>query len=82
MTMYNKYELANLIGTRALQISQGAPLKIKLSEKQLQEIKYNPIEIAKLELEKDVIPLKVVRELPEEVVEEEEVTEKELAKEI
>ena len=61
---YTKYERARLIGARALQLSMGAPARIKLSEKQLEELRYNPIEIAKREYEKGVIPMKVVRARP------------------
>jgi len=62
---YTKYERARMLGSRALQISMGAPFLVKLSEKELEEIKYDPLEIAKLELEKDVLPLSVRRPLPE-----------------
>ena len=56
-----KYEKARLIGARAFQISMGAPIKVKLDSKDLERIKYNPIEIAKMEFEKGVLPLKVKR---------------------
>ena len=58
---YTVYERARLIGARALQISQGAPLKVKLSEEELEKIGYNPIEIAKIELKEGVLPLEVRR---------------------
>ncbi len=58
-----KYERARLIGSRALQISMGAPFMIKLSKKELESMSYNPIEIAKKELENDKIPIEVVREV-------------------
>lgn len=58
---YSKYEKARMLGARALQISMGAPFMIKLSEKDLEGINYNPIEIAKLELAKGVLPLEVKR---------------------
>lgn len=61
---HTKYEIARMIGSRALQISMGAPFLIKLSEKDLEAIGYNPIEIAKRELEKDVMPITVKRPLP------------------
>ncbi|RMF06951.1 DNA-directed RNA polymerase subunit K [Candidatus Woesearchaeota archaeon] len=61
---YTKYEKARMIGSRALQISMGAPFMVKLSEKELERIKYNPIEIAKIEFEKGVIPLTVRRPMP------------------
>lgn len=63
---YTKYEKARLIGSRALQISMGAPFLIKLSKKDLTEIRYNPVEIAKLEYEKGIIPITVKRPLPSE----------------
>lgn len=59
-----KYERARIIGARALQISMGAPFLVKLSPEDLAKIKYNPIEIAKLELEKDLIPITVKRPVP------------------
>jgi len=63
---YTKYEKARLIGSRALQISMGAPFLIKLTPKQLKEIGYNPIEIAKLEFKAGVLPITVKRMLPHE----------------
>jgi len=63
---HTKYERARLIGSRALQISMGAPFLIKLSNKQLKEVGYNPVEIAKLEFEAGVLPITVKRMLPHE----------------
>ena len=60
-----KYEMARIIGARALQISSGAPFLIKLSEDDLKELKYNPIEIAKKEFDAGVIPIDVKRPMPE-----------------
>jgi DNA-directed RNA polymerase subunit K/omega len=61
---HTKYETARMIGSRALQISMGAPFLVSLSEKELERIGYNPIAIAKLELEKDVLPITVKRPMP------------------
>lgn len=61
MEELTKYERARLIGSRALQISQGAPILLKLTKKQLEEMKYNPIEIAKAEFKADVIPIAIKR---------------------
>jgi DNA-directed RNA polymerase subunit K len=63
---YTKYERARLIGSRALQISMGAPILIKLTPKQLEEVRFNPIEIAKLEFEEGVLPIGVKRLMPHE----------------
>ena len=65
ITEFTKYERARMIGSRALQISMGAPFLIKLSEKELEKVGYNPIKIAKLEFEKGVLPITVKRPLPE-----------------
>jgi len=62
---FTKYERARILGSRALQISMGAPYLIKISKEKLEEIKYNPLEIAKMEFEADVIPITVIRPLPE-----------------
>jgi DNA-directed RNA polymerase subunit K/omega len=62
---YTSFEKARLIGARALQLSMGAPFAVKLSDEQLREIKYNPIEIAKKEYEAGTIPIDVRRDMPD-----------------
>jgi len=64
MEKLTKYEKARMIGSRALQISMGAPFLVKLDEEKLAAIGYNPIEIAKIELEEGVLPISVKRPLP------------------
>lgn len=61
---YNKYERARIIGARALQIAMGAPLLLKLGEKGLEKIKFNPIEIAKKEYDKGILPITIKRPMP------------------
>lgn len=61
---YSKYEKARMIGSRALQLSMGAPFLVKLSEEELQKLRFNPIEIAKKEFDEGVIPITVKRPLP------------------
>ena len=61
---YTKYEKARLIGSRALQIAMGAPYLVKLSEKDLEAIGYNPIQIAMKEFEADALPMTVRRPQP------------------
>ena len=56
-----KYEKARIIGARSLQISMGAPIMVKLTPKRLEELKYDTLEIAKLEFEEGVIPIDVER---------------------
>lgn len=49
---YTRFERARIIGSRALQISRGAPIAIKTKVK-------DPIKIAELEFEKGVIPIDI-----------------------
>ncbi len=59
-----KYERARLIGARALQLAMGAPLLLNLKEEDLEKINYNPIEIAKMELAKNILPITIKRPMP------------------
>ena len=58
---YTKYEESRIIGSRALQLAQGAPFMIKLSDKDLEKIAYNPVEIAKMEFKEGLIPITTKR---------------------
>ncbi len=53
-----RFEAARLLGARALQISLGAPILVKV------EKEANPIEITKLEFKNKMIPITVKRRLP------------------
>ena len=64
ITNFTKYEKARIIGSRALQISLGAPILLKLEEDTLKNLNYNPLEIAKLEFEKGIVQITVKRPMP------------------
>jgi len=64
MMKYTKYEIARIIGARALQLATGAPLLLKLTEADLVKINYNTVEIAKMEFEKGILPITIKRPLP------------------
>ena len=59
-----KFERARIIGSRALQIAMGAPILVKMEKEDLEKIRYNPISIARLELENGVVPIAIRRTLP------------------
>ena len=61
MSEYTKYEKARMIGSRALQLSMGAPFLVKLNEEELTAINFDPIEIAMLEFNENVLPITVKR---------------------
>jgi len=55
-TEYTKYEIARLLGARALQIKMGAPVLIDIPKGVRR-----PIDIAKIELAQDALPITVKR---------------------
>ncbi len=61
---FTKYEIARILGARSLQIAMDAPLLLKIPEKELEEMNYNPIEIAKRELVAEVLPITINKPLP------------------
>lgn len=60
-----RYEIARIIGARALQIAMNAPLLIKISKEDLETLKYDPIKIAEAELRSDILPISVKKPFPE-----------------
>ena len=61
---FTKYEIARIIGARALQIAMDAPVLLKFTKEQLEEIRYDALKIAQREFEADVLPITVHRPLP------------------
>ena len=53
---YTRFEKARIIGARALQITMGAPILIKIKKDII-----DPVKIAETEFEKGVLPLTVLR---------------------
>ena len=64
---FTKYEVARILGARALQISMDAPLLIKISKEELENIRYDSIKIAELEFNSEVLPISVKRPLPKKI---------------
>lgn len=62
---FSKYERARILGARALQISMDAPLLMKIDEKDLDNLSYDPLKIAQTELDSGVLPITVNRPMPE-----------------
>jgi len=67
MEKFTKYEVARILGARGLQIAMDAPLLIKMSKEQLEKVKYDPIEIARIELESNVLPITINRPFPKKI---------------
>lgn len=62
---FTKFEVARIIGARALQIAMDAPLLMKVSEEKLKELKYDSIKIAELEFKENVLPIAISRPIPQ-----------------
>jgi DNA-directed RNA polymerase subunit K len=63
--LFTKYEKARIVGARALQIAMNAPLLIKISQEDLEKVKFDALKIAEIELESGVLPISVIQPLPE-----------------
>jgi DNA-directed RNA polymerase subunit K len=54
---YTRFERARMMGARALQITMGAPVLVKVDKSMI-----DPVKIAELEFQKGVLPISVLRE--------------------
>ena len=61
---FTNYEKTRILGARALQIAMDAPHLLDIPKKKLESFNYDPMEIAKLELEADVLPITVNQPMP------------------
>ena len=55
MKGHSRFEKARIIGARALQISMGAPVQIKVPKEII-----DPVIIAQMEYDKGIIPIDIV----------------------
>ena len=61
---FTRYEVARIIGARALQIAIDAPLILKVSNQKLKELKFDSLKIAELEFNEGVLPISIDRPTP------------------
>lgn len=61
---FTKYEMARIIGARALQIAMDAPLLLKIDDADLQRMKYDALKIAAYEFNQGALPISINRPLP------------------
>ena len=59
------YEIARILGARALQIAMDAPYLTDITKETLEKINYNPMEIAKIEFELGVLPITIKQPMPQ-----------------
>jgi DNA-directed RNA polymerase subunit K/omega len=63
---YTKYEMARIMGARALQLAMGAPLLIKRPKDT-----FDTTDIAKVEFDSGILPISIRRPSPPKVEEKE-----------
>ena len=61
---YTRYEIARILGARSLQLAMDAPVLLKLSKEEIDELNYDVLKIAEKEFESNVLPITVKRPLP------------------
>lgn len=61
---YTRYEIARILGARSLQLAMDAPVLLKMSKEELDELNFDVMKIAEKELEAEVLPITVKRPLP------------------
>jgi DNA-directed RNA polymerase subunit K len=61
---FTRYEVARILGARSLQLAMDAPVLLKLTKEEEEELNYDTLRIAERELEADVLPITVKRPLP------------------
>lgn len=82
---FTKYEVARIIGARALQIAMDAPILLKLSQDDLKAMRYDALLIAEKEFQEQVLPISINRPTPQRkkdklaAVKEEKVSDEEIA---
>ncbi len=64
-SQFTKYEVARIIGARALQIAMDAPLLVKISDSDLKAMKYDALQIAEKEFQADALPITIQRPTPQ-----------------
>ena len=82
---FTKYEIARIIGARALQIAMDAPPLLKIDAAELKLMQYDSLKIAEKEFRSGVLPISISRPTPKKrkdklaAVKEEAVSDEELA---
>lgn len=61
---FTKYEMARIIGARALQIAMDAPLLLKISQEDLKSLNFDALRIAEREFNEGVLPIAISRPTP------------------
>ena len=61
---FTRYEIARILGARSLQLAMDAPVLLKLSDEEKDELNFDTLKTAEKELTENVLPITVKRPLP------------------
>ena len=61
---FTRYEIARILGARSLQLSMDAPVLLKLSKEEEEELNFDTLKTAEKELIADVLPITIKRPFP------------------
>ena len=61
---FTRYEIARILGARSLQLAMDAPVLLKLSKEEEEELNFDTLKTAEKELEAGVLPITVKRPFP------------------
>jgi len=61
---FTRYEIARILGARSLQLAMDAPVLLKISKEEEDDLNFDTLKIAEKELEADILPITVKRPLP------------------
>ena len=61
---FTKYEVARILGARSLQLAMDAPVLLKMTKEEEEELNFDTLRTAEKELEAEVLPITVKRPLP------------------
>jgi DNA-directed RNA polymerase subunit K len=61
---FTRYEIARILGARSLQLAMDAPVLLKLTDAEKDDLNFDTLKTAEKELTADVLPITVKRPLP------------------
>lgn len=61
---FTRYEIARILGARSLQLAMDAPVLLKLSKEEEEELNFDTLKTAEKELVAEVLPITVKRPFP------------------
>tara|TARA_Y100000310_G_scaffold282789_2_gene304300 strand:- start:13558 stop:13998 length:441 start_codon:yes stop_codon:yes gene_type:complete len=61
---FTRYEIARILGARSLQLAMDAPVLLKLSKEEEEELNFDTLRTAERELTAEVLPITIKRPLP------------------